>query len=403
MNLTTNDNQKPVFDKETMADTLLKWSNVNTGTFNTEGVEKFSNILLEAFNELSCEAEKIKLDPLELYNDQGVIEKKDLGSLLSFSKRKEAPLQVLLVGHMDTVFPANDLFQTAFRKNAEVLVGPGVTDMKGGILILLEALKAFEKSGEFKSQLGWQVIINPDEEIGSIASGPFLAEKAKICHLGLLFEPAMDELGTIASDRKGSGRFTLIVRGRAAHAGRDFHLGKNAIVTLAEMIQKIDQLNGQRKDVTINVGNITGGGSINIVPALSIARLDVRIKEIEDENWVLNHLHSIVEKAKEKEGFTIELHGGFHRRPKKVHGKTLALYELLALIGKENGFNITWSPSGGCCDGNNLSEVGLPNIDSLGVCGGKIHSNEEYCLVNSLASRTFLTYSLLRYLAKNGF
>ena len=389
-------------ETEPMVERIMQWANINTGSFNVPGLERMAAVLTQAFSVLDCEGQVFSLPPIEQVDAMGVSNLVNVGPALRFWKRPEAPIQVLLVGHMDTVFELEHPFQAAFRKDERVLRGPGVTDMKGGICIMLEALKWFEKSPKAK-QLGWEVIINPDEEIGSFGSGPLLAERAKVHQVGLLFEPAMDEQGTLAGERKGCGNFVFVVHGRAAHAGRAFEEGRNAITRLAEVITQVDALNGQRDGVTLNVGHVQGGGATNVVPPLAICRLDIRIKKTDDHVWVLDHLQAIAAAANQKEGFKIELKGSFNRKPKALIGKTKALYELLAEVGQELGHTLSWKPSGGCCDGNNLSDAGLPNIDTLGVCGGNIHSDEEYLLVNSLVPRAKLTAALLLRLSEGRF
>ncbi len=386
-------------ETEPMVERIMQWSNINSGSFNVPGLERMAAALTQAFSVLACEGNVFSLPPVEHVDSMGVTKQIDVGPALRFWKRPNAPIQVLLVGHMDTVFELDHTFQVATRQDKHVLRGPGVADMKGGICIMLEALKLFEQSPH-ASQLGWEVIINPDEEIGSFSSGPLLAERAKAHHVGLLFEPAMDEQGTLAGERKGSGNFVFVVHGHAAHAGRDFDKGRNAIVVLSDIITQVNALNSQRDGVTLNVGQVQGGGAVNVVPPLAICRLDVRIKQVDDHMWVLEHLNNIVAAANLKEGFKVELKGGFNRKPKALNDKTKALYDLLAEVGKELGHTITWKPSGGCCDGNNLADAGLPNIDTLGVCGGNIHSEEEYLLVNSLVPRAKLTAALLLRLSE---
>lgn len=384
--------------KDRMVTRIIQWANVNSGSYNVLGLERMAALLSQAFSELECFGDVLSLVPIEV----DILHKKktvDLGPLLRFWKRPEAPIQVLLVGHMDTVYGLEHPFQTAVQQSETTIIGPGVTDMKGGLCVMLESLKIFEKSAN-ANQLGWEVLINPDEEIGSPGSTAFLAERAQHHQVGLLFEPAMDEAGTLAGKRKGSGKFILIVQGRAAHAGRDFHQGRNAIALLAELINAIHALNGIREGVVLNVGLIEGGSAINVVAAFAISRIDVRIDSIADEGWVWDRLNIIIEKANQREGFKIELKGGFNRKPKILTTKTQALYDFVAEVGREINQTITWKPSGGCSDGNNLSEIGLPNIDTLGVCGGKIHSDKEYMLIDSLISRTKLTATILKRLSE---
>ena len=294
------------FNTEAMAERVIQWSNINTGSFNVPGLERLSVSLTQVFSELDCDGNVLSLPPIDQINPQGNSRKIDLGPLLRFWKRPKAPLQILLVGHMDTVFSLNSPFQKAEFKNENIIVGPGVTDMKGGLCVLFEALNAFEKSSH-KDSIGWEILINPDEEIGSLASAPFLAERAKAHQLALLFEPAMDEAGTLAGERKGSGKFTLVVRGRAAHAGRDFHLGKNAIYGLAELLLHIEKLNGQRQGVTLNIGQIEGGMAVNVVPSLAVAKLDVRTQQEEDEQWIYNEIKSCIHKIQHERDIQIEM------------------------------------------------------------------------------------------------
>lgn len=382
------------FNKEEMAKKVLEWANINSGTSNILGLERLSVLLTHAFHALDCEGKVYHLPPIASFNAEGIPEKQEFGPLLSFWKRKEAPFQVLLVGHMDTVYDADHPFQRAFRQDEKIIRGPGVTDMKGGLCVMLEALKAFEKT-EHAAKLGWEVLINPDEEIGSLASAPFLEERARKKQVGLVFEPAMDEKGTLAGNRKGSGKFIVRVEGRAAHAGRNFQQGRNAIVALAKIIRDIDDLNKQQKGSTLNIGRVFGGGALNIVPAHAITGIDVRFEEASNAQWIKEQLDDIVQRFNEQEGYKVTLEGSFNRTPKKISGDTQKLYELVVDIGKSLGQHLTWQDSGGCSDGNNLSVAGLPNVDSLGVCGGKIHSSDEYMLVDSLEQRAQLTLALL--------
>lgn len=383
-------------EKERMIERVIEWSHINSHSFNLPGLQRMASTLMQAFSALDCEHETIALSPIDEIDHTGVAKKIELGPLLRFWKRKEAPFKVLLVGHMDTVFGKEHPFQQAMRLSANRVNGPGVADMKGGLCVLLEALKQFEKYYP-DAPLGWEVLINPDEEVGSLGSAPYLRERALAHDVGLLFEPAMDEMGTLAGIRKGSGRFVVIVHGHAAHAGRDFEEGRNAIVLLSTVIMEIHALNGQRPGVTINVGQIEGGGSVNVVPALAICRIDVRIQSESDVAWVTESVEKIVIKANQSPGFLVEYQGNFNRKPKALTGKTEALYDLAYAVGQEIGQTIAWKPSGGCCDGNNLA---LPNIDTLGVSGGKIHSDAEYILTDSLVERTKLTVALLLKLSQ---
>jgi len=382
---------------EAMVDRLVAWSRINSGSYNQQGLERMLAALRESLEALGGELEVVHLEPMETVGSSGQIERVPLGQALRVCKRPEAPLQVFLGGHMDTVFGPEHPFQDTAWGEGDVLRGPGVADLKGGLVIMRTVLEALERS-PFAGGLGWEVLINPDEEIGSPGSAPWLQAAARRNHLGLVYEPALAD-GTLAGERKGSGNFTLVVRGRAAHAGREHYLGRNAVVALARLIQAVDALNGQRPGVTVNPAHIEGGGALNIVPDLAIGRFNVRVAALEDQHWVRAALDDIVGELGVADGIAVQLHGGFSRPPKPLTQENTQLFELIAECGRELGVPISWQPTGGCCDGNNLAAAGLPNVDTLGVRGGGIHSAGEFAHVDSLVERARLSTSLLLKLA----
>lgn len=263
---------------------------------------------------------------------------------------------------------------------------------------MLHALMALERS-PWAENLGWQVLLNPDEEIGSVASDPLLKAAAQGKMLGLVYEPALAD-GTLAGARKGSGNFTLVVRGRAAHAGRNPEEGRNAIVALADITQRVFALNGQREGLTLNPAKLEGGGALNVVPDLAILRFNIRTREAADEAWVLGELHKLVDEWANKDGYHAELHGHFTRKPKPMAPAVKAVFDLVQQCGAELGLTIGIKPSGGCCDGNNLWHHGLPNVDTLGVRGANIHSAEEVAYLDSFAERAQLSALILMKLAR---
>lgn len=271
--------------------------------------------------------------------------------------------------------------------------------MKGGLVVMLYALCALEQS-PLASSIGWEVIINPDEEIGSPASSAILAQAASQFSFGLVYEPALTPDGILAGQRKGSGKFSIAVSGRAAHVGRAFQEGRNAIVGLAQLVSTIDKLNGQRPGVTINIGYCHGGGAVNIVPDKAICHLDVRTVATEDEAWLSQAFTDIINAFNQQSELQAECIGQFTRPPKLMDKTTILLYEWAAKQAAGIGINLQWQATGGCCDGNNLAAAGLPNIDTLGVRGGAIHSDKEFVVVNSLPERAQLTALLLFKLAK---
>ena len=380
-----------------MLDDTLALAEINSGTLNHTGVNRVGEALVRLCQPLGGETEILPVAPYQYLNAQGELDQFPLGNAVRIRKRPEAPLQIFLCGHMDTVFAVDHPFQKIQWLDDDTVNGPGVADLKGGLLVMINALMALERS-PWADQIGWQILFNPDEEIGSPSSAALIAEAAKEVDLGMIYEPSFPD-GNLAGERKGSGNFSVVVRGKAAHAGREHHLGRNAIRAMADFIAALDDLNGQRQGVTINPGFIEGGGAVNIVPDLCISRFNIRLEQVDDEAWCQQHLDRLLADINARDGISIELHGGFGRKPKKLSGANQKLFELARDCGAELGMSISWLPTGGCCDGNNLAAAGIPNIDTLGVRGGKIHSSDEYMHVSSLTERAKLSALILMKLA----
>lgn len=380
-----------------MVATLVRLARINTGSHNVSGLERMANEMCSLFGTLDCEQRWIALKPIMQITDCGERQTCRLGPLLNFRKHPGAPLQVLLVGHMDTVFGAGHKFQQVEPKGATRLSGPGVADLKGGLVVMHKALECLERS-PWCGSLGWEVVLNPDEELGSPGSAEHLTVAAGRNHLGLVYEPAMPD-GALAAARKGSGNFTAFVRGRAAHAGREFLLGRNALRAAADFVAAIDDLNGHRAGVTLNPGFIHGGGPVNVVPDRAVVRFNIRTTDPADETWVLASLEAIRREIDSRDGIALTLQGDFGRKPKLLDAAHQRMFDRLYRCGQELGLTLTWRDTGGCCDGNNLSAAGLPNIDTMGVVGGGLHSADEYIELPSLAERSRLSALLLIGLA----
>ena len=378
-------------------DELLRLSNLNSGSYNADGVNAVAERLEQLFAPLGAVAERIELPPHAVTDDRGGAARYRVGRALRLRQRPDAPLRVFLGGHLDTVFGKEHSFQQARAVDGDTLNGPGVADLKGGLLVMGLALAALERS-PWKDRIGWEVLLNPDEEIGSEGSAPLLREAAGRNHFGLVFEPSFPD-GNLASARKGSGNFDVIVRGRAAHAGREPHLGRNAIRAAADVVSALDALNGRREGVTLNVGYVHGGGATNIVPDLCVVKFNVRTSVADDEAWLRGEVDRILLDAGRREGIRLELRGHFTRAPKVMTPAIERLAGLIGDCGRQLGLSLEFRPTGGCCDGNNLAAAGLPNIDNLGVVGGEIHSAREFMRVSSLGERAQLSALLLMRLA----
>ncbi len=379
---------------------LIHLTEINSSSLNPKGVNQVGKLFAEMFTPISDQHQHIKLPQWQRMGFDGQIDAQPLGDLWRFRKRPEAPVQILLTGHLDTVFPINSSFQQATHTCHNRLNAPGAADMKGGILVMFSALQLLEQH-PYASHIGWTVLLNPDEEIGSPGSAEILTEESRRHHLGLIYEPALPD-GNLAGERKGSGNFSFAIHGRAAHAGREPEKGRNALTLAAELTLQLNQLNGQRPELTLNVGMLKGGETTNQVPDLAVLKFNIRIKAKEDADWCQQQLQKIEHMFSQRDGYKVELHGGFGRMPKQFDPVHTALYELVQSCALDIGEELQWVATGGCCDGNNLSAAGLPNVDTLGVHGNYIHSSDEYVELNSLTSRAKLSALILFHLANHG-
>lgn len=384
-------------EKDVMIALTEKWSAINSGSFHLEGLAKMKAELEQAFAHLADNITTLKADPWERLNRQGEIEKHTLGDALLIQKRPQAKIKILIAGHMDTVFGKHHHFQTPKRIDNNTLNGPGVADLKGGLVVMLKTLEAFEQT-DVARNIGWEILINADEEIGSFGSARHLEDAAKRNHLGLIFEPSLPD-GSLVGERKGAGNFTVSVKGKSAHAGRDHHLGRSAILALSEFIVKAESLNGTIDDLTLNVGLVEGGEAVNAVPETAICQIDVRVKQAEDFYTLEKKLNEIVATLNKKEGITLKLKGDLKRPPKAFSEKIKKIYKGYQDCAEQLGLTLNLRATGGCCDGNNLAAAGLPNLDTLGVRGGHIHSDQEFVLLDSLTERAKLSFLFLTKIA----
>ena len=386
--------------RDVMLARTVEWASVNTGTHHRAGLDELLNRLAVAFAPLGGEMADVPLPPDHAVAADGSVVEHPLGRVLSVRKRPDAPRRALLVIHTDTVFGPDHPFQTVRqlddRTHGATLNGPGVADAKGGLAVLLTALEAFERSA-VADQLGWEVLLNPDEEIGSPGSGPLLAAAAGRAHVGLVFEPAHAD-GTMVGERKGSGNFAVVVRGRAAHAGRDFHHGRNAVAAAAEVAVAAAALTGSVPGLTVNVGRIDGGGPTNVVPDRAVVHLNVRLPAHDHADRAVADLRRAVESVA-RDGLTVELTGGFTSPPRPMDVPTTRLYQQVAAVGRELGQTVTWHASGGVSDANKLAAAGLPTVDTLGPCGGDLHSDAEFVLTDTFVPRVQLATLLMMRLA----
>lgn len=368
-------------------DQLIRWSNLNSGSTHFAGLERMRNVLATDFAVLPTA--QIETVPLTGTPAQ----------ILRIRVRPQASIQILLSGHYDTVYDADHPFQTCTRLDANRLRGPGISDMKGGLMVMLMALLEFERTSSADS-LGYEVLLTPDEETGSVASRPVLEAAARSGRFAfaLVFEPARPN-GNLVKSRKGTGIFTLTCHGRAAHAGRDPEAGRNAIVALAQYLPQVDALNRELNGVLLNIGRIQGGSAVNIVPDLATAELNLRITRHEDAALVLRRLEELAAPLNAREGYRLEIAGRFNRMPKETSAAEEKLFLAWQNCARETGLAVSWQDVAGGSDGNLLSAAGLSNLDGLGPVGDHPHSPNEFIYLHSLAERAGVTARFLEGVA----
>ena len=378
-----------------IVDRAIEWCSVNSGSRNLDGLEQQRQILLDAAAILPATPVEIPLAASREIDASGREVEFPHPPSVAVIVRPEAPVQVILTGHYDTVYPHSSPFQVVRTRPDGALHGPGIADMKGGISVMLAALEAFE-THPLAGNVGYRVLLSPDEEIGSIASGPVLSEFAGLGHVGLTYEPALAD-GALAAARKGSGNFHIVIHGRAAHAGRDFAAGRNAVVGAARIAEKLHALNGLRDGLTVNVARIDGGAPLNMVPDVAVVRFNVRFPEAAAAAWFQAEVARIVGEVDRE--LHAHLHGLITRGAKPFSAAQQKLFGAVKEAGALLGQDITWKPSGGVCEGNNLFTSGLPNVDTLGVRGGDIHSEAEHAWPESFVERAQLSATILMKLA----
>lgn len=373
---------------EPMLDQVMAWAAVNSGSRNLAGLERIGGMLAEAFAALPGELTFAEAAPVETVDAAGSVSSLEHGAHLHLTVRPSAPLQLLFTGHMDTVFAADHPFQETRWLEEGVLNGPGVADMKGGIAIMLAALKALEAS-PLAQRVGYEVVINSDEEVGSLSSAPLLAKAAAGKRAALTYEPGALPDGTLAGARPGSGNFGIVVRGRSAHAGRNPEDGRNALLAAADLALRLGAL--KRDGLSVNPSRIEGGSPGNVVPDLAVLRVNLRPRTPGIEAEAKQAIDRAVAAVAAEHDVQVEIHGGFARPPKPLTPEAESLFELVRSAGADLGQAIAWQPSGGVCDGNNIAACGVPVVDTMGARGGKIHSMEEFLIVDSLAERAALS------------
>ncbi len=374
---------------------LEAWVNINSGSRNPDGLARIADALTAFMEGLPGVFERIKLPAVETVDGASL----QPGDALRLRFNPDARVRVLFSGHMDTVFDKQSPFQKLEHLDDGRIRGPGVADMKGGLFVMLQSVRKFLDE-DSRGELGGEILINADEEIGSPGSMPVLKEAANWSHVGLVFESALPG-GELVRCRKGTGTFKIVCRGKAAHTGRDFDSGRNAVVSLAVVASKAHQLNSTLEGVIVNVANFQSPGPVNVVPEYAETWLNIRIDQPESIPLVQQELERIRREAVEStDGIQVELRGGFQRMPKVENPQMARLHEIWNEVESSLGLPLSGKrDTGGSSDGNVFAAEGLPHLDGVGIVGGNIHSDQEYAWPDSIDRQVDKTVGFLRHIA----
>lgn len=378
-------------------DRLAEWSCINSGSTNLPGLTRMAGLIAGELEVLPGSVEELPGTEYAIIDCDGISQSRMSGCHLRCIVRPKAPLQMLFTGHMDTVFAAGHPFQDCVLDKAKGLLrGPGVADMKGGILVLLSALQALEAEAAIGA-LGYTVLINGDEEIGSPASAALIEAEARGKDAAFTFEPALPD-GHLVCSRPGNGNFSIVVEGRSAHAGRNIDEGRNAVAAAAQLgLGLVDMLGAS---FPANIAAIDGGAPFNTVPDRAVLRMNLRPGTPTAMERARQILQELIARIESMCDVKIAVVGGFSRPPKPSDDRTLRLLELVRDSASELGLAIGWRPSGGVCDGNNIASCGVPVVDTMGVVGGAIHTDNEYMICDSLAERAAIAAVAIQRIAQ---
>ncbi|WP_417898801.1 M20 family metallopeptidase [Bacillus haimaensis] len=366
-----------------MLQLIEKLVNIDSGTYVKEGIDRVGAILKREYEKLGFTVE--------------VREEEKYGNNLIVQHKDAVDPKIILVAHMDTVFPLGTAAERPFRIEGDRAYGPGVVDMKSSQVELLYAIKALQqtRSESYKNML---IILNSDEEVGSPTSRPLIVEKSQGKEYALIMEPARKD-GSLVSARRGGGSYTVIVKGKAAHSGIEPQKGRSAIEELAHKVIQLNALSDYEKGISVNVGLIEGGSSINTIPPIAIAHVDIRISEMHQAKYLEEKIKEICATT-DVSGTQIILKGSISRPPMEKNKQTQSLLHLIEEVGKEIGLQVFDTATGGGSDASFTSATGVATVDGLGPVGGNAHSEDEYLEIKTLPERTLLLAKTIDRLSK---
>ena len=363
--------------KPAMMSLLKKLVETESPTYEKAAVNRLGAIVAREASKLGASIE--------------IIPKKTVGDQI-IARWGSGPGGFFLIGHIDTVFPLGTLDLMPFYEEGDKIFGPGVLDMKTGIVVMLQAIAILQEMGKMPER-PITMLFNTDEEMGSYLSRELVKELAKDMTLALVFEPSENLDGSLHTWRKGTGKFHIKVQGRAAHSGGAHQKGLNAIEELSHHIVQVQQLTDYEQGTTINIGSIQGGRAINIVPAYAEADGDIRVTRVDEYKRVEKVIQTLQPVLKDA---LIATECILNRPPMPYDDTMDATFKKAQKIAAAEGLEIIAGGSGSASDANFVADMGVPVLDGMGAVGEGFHSESEYILTQSMFDRLQLTVALLR-------
>ncbi len=370
--------------KQEMLQLLEQLVNIDSGSNTKSGIDMISSILKVKFERLGFIVE--------------VIEEKEYGNHLIIQHRDATNPEIIIIGHMDTVFPEGTAQMRPFTIEGNRAFGPGVIDMKASLVSLIYALTAMKHTGK-KGYQNVRILLNSDEELGSPSSRELIMQHAANKKYALILEAARPD-GSIVTARRGGGQFKILIEGKSAHAGLEPEKGRSAIEELAHKIIHLQQLTNYKEGIQFNVGIVSGGTAANTIPAEAMAIVDVRISKLKQIQTVQKQIEKICATTYVK-GIKTKLVGEIDRMPIEKTEEIASLLKVIQQVGKEIGVTIKDTATGGSSDGSFTFASGVATIDGLGPIGGLFHSEEEYLEISSLIERTQLLAEVIQKLSNH--
>ncbi|WP_226034792.1 M20 family metallopeptidase [Aquibacillus saliphilus] len=367
-----------------MINLIKKLVNIDSGSHLKSGVDKVGEIIALEFFELGFIIQEVKND--------------EYGNHLIIKHKQAINPSIIVLAHLDTVFPEGTAGERQFRIKGDRAYGPGVIDMKSSLVVVLYAVKALIHEGD-QGVKNIQLVLNSDEEIGSLTSRLLIEREAKGKKYALVMEPARKN-GSLVSSRRGKGNYTISVKGKAAHSGIEPEKGRSAIEELAYKIIQLHELSDLDNGISVNVGLIEGGSSVNTVSDHAVAHIDIRIAEMDQAEPLEEKIEKICSTT-DVAGTVVSLEGEINRPPMEKNKKTEKLLGIIREIGDKIGIEIEDTATGGGSDASFTSALGIATIDGLGPIGGNAHSDKEYLELSSLIPRTLLLATIIQRLSRS--